>query len=212
MGFMRSFRENLGAWINKIFKKKRAKIGLYGPPNAGKTTLANRILKDWSGGDSMGTVSPIPHETRRAMRREGLVINANGSSIELDIVDTPGMATKIDFKEFMAFGLSEAESKKRAKEATEGVIEAIKWLDDLDGVLLVMDSTEDPYTQVNVTVIGNMEARKLPLLIVANKMDLPDASPSRISAAFPQHSIVPISALEGSNLDDLYQAIATHFG
>ena len=168
MGFMSSFRENLGGWIRKIFKKKRARIGLYGPPNAGKTTLANRILKDWSTGDAIGTVSPIPHETRRAMRREGLVINANGSSIELDIVDTPGMATKIDFKEFMAFGLSEAESKKRAKEATEGVIEAIKWLDDLDGVLLVMDSTEDPYTQVNVTVIGNMEARKLPLLIVAN--------------------------------------------
>ena len=212
MGFMSSFRENLGGWIRKIFKKKRARIGLYGPPNAGKTTLANRILKDWSTGDAIGTVSPIPHETRRAMRREGLVINANGSSIELDIVDTPGMATKIDFKEFMAFGLSEAESKKRAKEATEGVIEAIKWLDDLDGVLLVMDSTEDPYTQVNVTVIGNMEARKLPLLIVANKMDLPNASPSRISAAFPQHSIVPISALDGSNIDDLYQAIATHFG
>jgi hypothetical protein len=212
MGFMSSFRENLGGWIRKIFKKKRARIGLYGPPNAGKTTLANRILKDWSTGDAIGTVSPIPHETRRAMRREGLVINANGSSIELDIVDTPGMATKIDFKEFMAFGLSEAESKKRAKEATEGVIEAIKWLDDLDGVLLVMDSTEDPYTQVNVTVIGNMEARKLPLLIVANKMDLPNASPSRISAAFPQHSIVPISALEGSNIDDLYQAIATRFG
>jgi hypothetical protein len=212
MGFMSSFRENLGGWIRKIFKKKRARIGLYGPPNAGKTTLANRILKDWSTGDAIGTVSPIPHETRRAMRREGLVINANGSSIELDIVDTPGMATKIDFREFMAFGLSEAESKKRAKEATEGVIEAIKWLDDLDGVLLVMDSTEDPYTQVNVTVIGNMEARKLPLLIVANKMDLPNASPSRISAAFPQHSIVPISALEGSNIDDLYQAIATRFG
>jgi hypothetical protein len=212
MGFMSSFRENLGGWIRKIFKKKRARIGLYGPPNAGKTTLANRILKDWSTGGAIGTVSPIPHETRRAMRREGLIINANGSSIELDIVDTPGMATKIDFKEFMAFGLSEAESKKRAKEATEGVIEAIKWLDDLDGVLLVMDSTEDPYTQVNVTVIGNMEARKLPLLIVANKMDLPNASPSRISAAFPQHSIVPISALEGSIIDDLYQAIATHFG
>ena len=212
MGFMSSFRENLGGWIRKIFKKKRARIGLYGPPNAGKTTLANRILKDWSTGDAIGTVSPIPHETRRAMRREGLVINANGSSIELDIVDTPGMATKIDFKEFMAIGLSETESQKIAKEATEGVIEAIKWLDDLDGVLLVMDSTEDPYTQVNVTVIGNMEARKLPLLIVANKMDLPNASPSRISAAFPQHSIVPISALEGSNIDDLYQAIATHFG
>lgn len=212
MGFISSFRENLEGWINKIFKKKRAKIGLYGPPNAGKTTLANRILKDWSGEGTFGSISPIPHETRRAIRKEGLMINANGSTIELDIVDTPGMATKIDFKEFMAFGLSEAESKKRAKEATEGVIEAIKWLDDLDGILLVMDSSEDPYTQVNVTVIGNMEARKLPLLIVANKMDLPNASPPRIKAAFPQHAVVPISALEGSNIDNLYQAIASHFG
>ncbi len=212
MGFIDSLRESLGSWISRIFKKKRAKIGLYGPPNAGKTTLANRILRDWTDGGSFGEVSAIPHETRRAMRREGVVINANGSSIELDIVDTPGMATKIDFKEFMAFGLSEAESKKRAKEATEGVIEAIKWLDDLDGVLLVMDSTEDPYTQVNVTVIGNMEARRLPLLIVANKMDLPNASPARIKAAFPQHSMVQISALEGSNIDNLYQAIAAHFG
>jgi len=169
-------------------------------------------LHDWNAGASFGTVSPIPHETRRAMRKEGVKINADGSSIELDIVDTPGMATKIDFREFMAHGLSETEAKRRAKEATEGVIEAIKWLDDLDGVLLVMDSTEDPYTQVNVTVIGNMEARKLPLLIVANKMDLPHASPARIRAAFPQHAMVSISALEGSNIDELYQAIATHFG
>jgi len=212
MGLISSLRESLGSWISRVFKKKRAKIGLYGPPNAGKTTLANRIIHDWSDGEALGAVSPIPHETRRAMRKEGVVINANGSSIELDIVDTPGMATKIDFKEFMAFGLDEAEAKKRAKEATEGVIEAIKWLDDLDGVLLVMDATEDPYTQVNVTVIGNMEARKLPLLIVANKMDLPDASPARIKAAFPQHAMVQISALEGSNIDNLYQAIASNFG
>lgn len=211
MGLFSSFREGLGSWINKIFGKKRAKIGLYGPPNSGKTTLANRIVEDWSGG-TVGVVSAIPHETRRAVRKEGIMINANGSSIQLDIVDTPGMATKIDFREFMAFGMDEAEAKKRAKEATEGVIEAIKWLDDLDGVLLIMDSTADPYTQVNVTVIGNMEARKLPLLIVANKMDLPEASPARIKAAFPQHTMVPVSALEGTNIDELYQAIANHFG
>jgi GTP-binding protein Era len=211
MGVFSGFRENLGAWIKRIFRKKRAKIGLYGPPNSGKTTLANRIVKDWSGG-TVGNVSPIPHETRRAIRKEGVQIITNGSSIQLDIVDTPGMATKIDFKEFMAYGLDEAEAKKRAKEATEGVIEAIKWLDDLDGVLLIMDATEDPYTQVNVVVIGNMEARKLPLLIVANKMDLPEASPARIKAAFPQHSMVPVSALEGTNIEELYQAIAIHFG
>jgi stage III sporulation protein SpoIIIAA len=50
MGVISSFKVSLGSWINKIFGKKRAKIGLYGPPNAGKTTLANKIVKDWSGG------------------------------------------------------------------------------------------------------------------------------------------------------------------
>ncbi|HWQ18675.1 MAG TPA: Era-like GTP-binding protein [Methanotrichaceae archaeon] len=211
MGVFSSFKIGFGSWIHRIFGKKRAKIGLYGPPNAGKTTLANKIVKDWSGG-TVGTVSAIPHETRRAVRKEGVEVRSNGSSLQLDIVDTPGMATKIDFKEFMAHGLSEPEAKKRAKEATEGVIEAVKWLDDLDGILLVMDATEDPYTQVNVTVIGNMEARRLPLLIVANKIDLPEASPSRIKAAFPQHAMVAVSALEGKNIDELYRAIAANFG
>ncbi len=211
MGVIEKIKKNLPSWAKKIFKKKRARVGIYGPPNAGKTTLANRIIRDWSG-DAIGPVSEIPHETRRARRKEGVVVNANGATIALDIVDTPGLATKIDFHDFMAYGLDEEEAKRRAKEATEGVIEAIKWLDDLDGVLLIMDATEDPFTQVNVTVIGNMEARELPLLIIANKIDLPEASPARIKSAFPQHTVIPISALEGYNVDKLYESIANHFG
>ena len=200
--------------FNKLFKKKGACIGIYGPPNAGKTTLSNRILKDWVGSEeTMGSVSHIAHETRHAKRRNGVSINqANGHTISLDIVDTPGLATKIDFHDFMEQGLSDVESKKRSKEATEGVIEAVKWLDDLDGVILVMDSTENPYTQVNVTVIGNMEARNLPLLIVANKVDLPNADPSVIKEAFPQHPMVPVSALEGIGMDSFYEALAKQFG
>ncbi len=210
MGIIKRLKMNF-TWFKKFFKKKRARIGIYGPPNAGKTTLANRIIRDWTG-DAMGSVSVIPHETRRARRREGVTIESNGSSVTLDIIDTPGLATRIAFHDFIPFGMSEEESKRRAKEATEGVIEAVKWLDDLDGVILVMDATEDPYTQVNVTVIGNMEARKLPLLIAANKIDLPTSSPARIHSAFPQHPLVPISALEGQNIDLLYKEIADHFG
>ncbi|MDD2666351.1 MAG: Era-like GTP-binding protein [Methanocellales archaeon] len=211
MGIIKGIRRILPTWLKKIFKKKATRIGIYGPPSAGKTTLANRIVRDWSG-DVMGSVSEIPHETRRARKREGVVINANGATVTLDIVDTPGLATKVDFHDFMEFGLEEKEAKRRAKEATEGVIEAIKWLDDLDGILLIMDATEDPFTQVNVTVVGNMEARELPLLIVANKIDLKEASPARIKSAFPQHPVIPISALEGLNIDKLYEAIANHFG
>ncbi len=199
-------------FLFRLFSRKdRLKIGIYGPPNAGKTTLANRILRDWTG-DVMGSVSEVPHETRRARLREGVKIEVDGKSVTLDIVDTPGLATKIDFHEFLKFGLSEEEAKRRAKEATEGVIEAIKWLDDLDGVLMVLDATEDPYTQVNVTIVGNIEARGLPLLIVANKIDLPNASAARIKAAFPQHPVVPVSALKGINISNLYKEIAERFG
>ncbi|MBN2111053.1 MAG: GTP-binding protein [Methanosarcinaceae archaeon] len=211
MGVIKRFKKNFSDLFNKLFKKQNARIGIYGPPNAGKTTLANRILRDWTG-DAMGSVSHIPHETRRARRREGVTIKTNSNSLTLDIIDTPGLATKIDFHEFMEQGMDETESKRRAKEATEGVIEAVKWLDNLDGVILVMDATEDPFTQVNVTVIGNMEARSLPLLIVANKVDLPESSPSTIRDAFPQHPMVAISALEGKNIDTFYEEIAKRFG
>lgn len=211
MGMLSGLRKRLRFLYRLFFRKDKLKIGIYGPPNAGKTTLANRILRDWVG-EIIGTPSEIPHETRRVKLREGVKIQVDGKSITIDVVDTPGIAAKVDFHDFLKYGLSEEEAKRRAKEATEGVIEAIKWLDDLDGILLVMDATEDPFTQVNVTIVGNIEARKLPLIIVANKIDLPNASPARIKSAFPQHQVVPISALKGINIESLYKAIAEKFG
>jgi len=198
--------------IHRIFGKKHAKIGIYGPPNVGKTTLANRILRDWTG-DIMGSVSEVPHETRIAKWKKDVKVENGNSSLYMDIVDTPGISTKVDYKEFMnTFGLSKDESKQRAKEATEGVIESIRWLEDIDGVLLVMDATQDPFTQVNVTILGNLEARKLPVLIAANKIDMEDSSPATLKSAFPQHPVIPISALTGYNSENLYTKMVNHFG
>jgi small GTP-binding protein len=198
-------------WLRKMFGKDHAKIGIYGPPNAGKTTLANRVVRDFAG-DVMGPASPVPHETRRVRRKANVEVKANGASLTLDVVDTPGIATKIDFHEFMeVYGMDEEEARRRAKEATEGVIEAIRWLEDVDGVILVMDANEDPFTQVNVTILGNLEARKKPVIIAANKIDMPNASPAALKNAFPQHPVVPISALTGYNMDALYDTMIGTF-
>ncbi len=209
MGFHFS---SLARIIQLLFGKKHARIGIYGAPNVGKTTLANRIAMDLAG-EVVGTVSDVPHETRRAKTKKNLKIENGTSSLTIDIVDTPGIATKVDYREFVRnYGMDEEEARRRAKEATEGVIEAIRWLDNVDGVLLVMDSTEDPFTQVNVTILGNLEARNLPVIIAANKIDMETSSPATIKSAFPQHPVVPISALTGHNMQALYSKMIEHFG
>lgn len=195
-------------FVNNFFfgvfrKKKQFKLGLYGPPNGGKTTLANRICQDWLGED-MGTVSNIPHETREIQIKEQINIKSKGKELTFNLVDTPGIATKIDYEDFLKSGMKKEEAKKRAKEATKGVIESIKWLDNMDAVIVVLDATKDPFSQVNITIIGNLQARSTAVLIAANKTDLKKANIKKIESAFPQYPIVGISAKYGDNLDDFY--------
>ena len=199
-------------FINKVLrnlfrKKKHIKLGLYGPPNGGKTTLANRICQDWLGED-MGSVSNIAHETREIQIKEQINIkNKDGKELSFNLVDTPGIATKIDYEEFIKAGLKEKEAKLRAKEATKGVIDAIKWLDEMDTVIIVLDGTKDPLSQVNITIIGNLQARNIPVLIVANKIDLKKAHVKKVQSAFPQYDVVGISAKYGNNIDAFYEGL-----
>ena len=199
------------AFINKVLRnifrrKKQLKLGLYGPPNGGKTTLANRICQDWLGED-MGTVSPIAHETREIQIKEQVTVKSKGKELTFNLVDTPGIATKIDFEEFIKAGLKEKEAKARAKEATKGVIDSIRWLDEVDTVVVVLDATKDPFSQVNITIIGNLEARKIPVLIIANKVDLKKAKIKAIQNAFPQYEVIGISAKYGKNIDKFYEGL-----
>jgi GTP-binding protein Era len=206
-------KKKFSSLLSRFFKKKRTRIGIYGPPNAGKTTLANRIARDWTG-DAVGPVSEIPHETRRSRKKEDILISgANGATVTIDIVDTPGVTTRIDYHEFLEFGLDKDEAIIRAREATEGVAEAMHWLrEDIDGVIYMLDSTLDPFLQVNIMMVGIIESRKLPVLIVANKIDLPNAAPARIRSAFPQHPVIAVSSLEGKNVEELYEMMIERFG
>jgi signal recognition particle receptor subunit beta len=76
----------------------------------------------------------------------------------------------------------------------------------------MLDSTLDPFMQVNIMMVGIIESRKLPVIIVANKIDLPEAAPARIRSAFPQHPVIPVSGLEGKNIEELYETMIERFG
>jgi len=198
-------------FFRKVFSglfrgKRELKLGFYGPPNAGKTSLANRICKDFTG-EEMGTVSKIPHETRQVQFKEKVQIDYKGKKMTFKMIDTPGIATRIDYEDFLKYKMNKKDAKIRAKEATQGVIESIKWLDDMDVVVIVLDATENPYNQVNLTIIGNLVARKIPVLIVANKIDLRKASIKKIEASFPEYEVIGISAKYGKNLEEFYESI-----
>ncbi|MBS3086480.1 50S ribosome-binding GTPase [Candidatus Pacearchaeota archaeon] len=191
---------------NLFSQKRELKLGFYGPPNAGKTSLANRICKDFTG-EEIGNVSKIPHETRAVQFKEKVEISYKGKTMTFKIVDTPGIATKIDYEDFLKYKLKKGEAKTRAKEATQGVVESIKWLDDMDVVVVVLDATQNPYNQVNITIIGNLVARKIPVLIVANKIDMKKANIKKVEAAFPEYDVVGISAKYGKNLEEFYESV-----
>ncbi len=202
------FKDFLNKFLKNLFEDKgEVKLGLYGPPNGGKTTLANRVCKDWTG-EELGSVSSVAHETREIQVKEKITIeNDDGQELSFNLVDTPGIATKIDYEDFLEEGMEEEDAKERAKEATKGVVEAIEWLDDMDVVVVVLDSAVDPYSQVNITIIGNLQARDVPVLIAANKTDLEDSDLKKVQAAFPQYEVVGISAKYGDNMDEFYKML-----
>lgn len=196
------------SYFTKLFgKKKAASVCLVGEVNTGKSTLANRFAQDFVGTD-MSEVSHIAHETRDIIQMEHIDFKTESTKLDLTLVDTPGIATAIDYKDFVSEGLSENAAMTRAKEATAGIISAIKFLDSVDVAILMMDATKTPFDQVSLTLMGTLEMKQKKMIIVANKADLPDAKPELIRSTFPQHKVVTISALKGEGISDLYSTIA----
>jgi len=196
--------------LSKLFRNapKQASVCLVGEVNTGKSTLANRIAKDFAG-EELSEVSEIPHETREIKKMEHVDFNIEGAKLDLTLVDTPGIATAVNFKEFMEHGLGQEDAMNRAKEATSGIVSSIKFLKEVDVALVLMDSTKPPFDQVSLTIMGALEMNKTKTIIVANKTDLEEANASLIQSTFPHMKVIPISALKGEGLDLLYEEIAT---
>ena len=191
MGLRAFFRRAIGRLRGK--KKDGFRLGIYGSPNAGKTTLANAMARDYTG-DVMGTVSEIPHETRRILTKQQVVMQGPSGRLVVDVMDTPGLAHRVDPLDFeLMYNMDPDAAEKRAQEATQGILEAIEALQTLDAMLLVLDASTDPYSQVNQVLLTHVQSRRLPMLVIANKMDLPSADVGRIQKMFQRHPVVGIS-------------------
>ncbi|MHA2362955.1 MAG: Era-like GTP-binding protein [Candidatus Hodarchaeales archaeon] len=194
--------------IIDFFKKRKTQeltLGILGEVNAGKTTLANLISIEFTG-QEIGKASPIPHETREVKELQNIKFKTGKNELRLNLVDTPGIASSIDYRDFLEHGMTRKEAMSRAKEATQGVIKAIQSLDNINAAIVVVDSSKQPFNQINWTVVGNLEAKKIPIIVAANKNDLPEADPDLVSEIF-QKDVIPISALHGTGINNLYAEI-----
>src|SRR5213595_3915109 len=124
----------------------------------GKTTLVDALL--WQA----GSVRENQDVAERVMdsldleREKGITILAKNTAVriggtKLNIVDTPGHAD---------FG---------------GEVE--RGLTMVDGVLLLVDASEGPLPQTRFVLRKALE-RRLPIVLVVNKVDRPDARPSEV--------------------------------
>jgi len=190
-----------------LSRQKEFNMGIYGPANVGKTTLANKISMDFLG-EKVGSVSNIPHETTEVIFKKGIELAAekDGKKVRVNLADTPGLTTKINLTDFKGYGLNKKQMEERRQKAAMGVIDAIKWLDKMDIALFMLDASRDAEYE-NIILLENFKLRKIPFIVVANKMDLKKASVNKIREKYPEHQIVGISAKKGHNMNEFYKSV-----
>lgn len=158
-------------------------VSLIGRPNAGKSTLLNRLV-----GQKLAIVSPRPQTTRNRITGIRNVRNA-----QIVFVDTPGLhAGKGMLGEFM---------QQTARRAVE----------DVDVVCLVVDAVGDPAP--DGLVLDPLRTWGGPAFCLLNKADLVRPKQrilpliERWRDAHPFAEILPISATDGTNCDRLLRLI-----
>jgi GTP-binding protein Era len=154
-------------------------VALIGQPNAGKSTLLNRLV-----GEKLAIVSPRPQTTRN--RVTGI---RNLESAQIIFVDTPGL---------------HAGGGKLGALMMQTVERAVA---DVDVVCLVVDATAREHP--DLLALRAVAEHAGPVFCALNKVDrvqdksrlLPVIERWRLARDFRE--IVPISALAGSNCDRL---------
>ncbi|TWI75624.1 GTP-binding protein Era [Desulfobotulus alkaliphilus] len=158
-------------------------VAIIGAPNAGKSTLMNRLI-----GEKIAITSKKPQTTRN--RILGIV---HRPLCQLAFVDTPGV-------------------HKAGKILNQRIVEAaLGAIPDADVVLWLMDVSRS-FSGENDMILDHLKSFKKPVILGLNKIDLV-ARPELLkwmehwNSRFSFREIVPVSALAGDQLDILLDVL-----
>ena len=158
-------------------------VSLVGRPNVGKSTLMNRLI-----GEKIAIISNKPQTTRN--RVQSILTK---DDFQIVFIDTPGI------------------HRPRHKLGEYMVKSAETTLNEVDAVLMLIEPT-DKILEADRLIIEKFAKVKSPVILVINKIDTVDRE--RVFKVIDEYrklydfaEIVPISAFEGTNTDELLSVI-----
>jgi len=162
---------------------KSGYVSIVGAPNAGKSTLLNRML-----GEKISITSKKPQTTRN--RILGVLHRTQSQMV---FFDTPGVF--------------QAQDKLNVRI----VDTALSALGDADLVLVVVDVSQ-PDPNAERYLVKKLESRNQPVVLAMNKIDLIEKSGlleiiAKWSSVYGFKDVVPISAQHGTQVEDLIAAM-----
>lgn len=157
-------------------------IAITGRPNAGKSTLMNHII-----GEKVAIVSSKPQTTRTK-----ILGVKTGEDYQLVLIDTPGIHKP---------------HNKLGKRMERYIYTATE---DIDALLYVVDcNIKDDEIEAEKEALSGLKISNVPVILAVNKIDtikrlqlLPVID--KLKNLYDFTDIVPISAQEGENLEELF--------
>ena len=183
-------------------------IGIIGRPNVGKSTLLNAIL-----GEKIAITSSKPQTTRNRITgiytrlpevneaEDGADVNSGSSvseddGVQMIFLDTPGI------------------HKPRNKLGSAINETAVNTYKGVDVILVLVDGAED-FGRGDEHLLEMLKESDAPKLLAINKIDI--AQPEHFKALYDKYSesglfddIYGISALDGTNVDDLLTGLESY--
>lgn len=159
-------------------------VTIVGRPNVGKSTIMNAMI-----GEKISIVSSRPQTTRNKIL--GVFTDENKQIV---FVDTPGIHDpRSKLGEIMMNTVHDA-------------------MTGMDCVMVLLDSSH--ITDKDKTIITDIKEKKVPKILVLNKIDLVDPQTVLLItaqfAAAGYDEIIPVSAVTGDGLNELQNAIANY--